>query len=109
MIKCCDQCAPCCQHCIYAKFEHIIIGREVFNGEAVECKIHPEKNINGSYYCDNFHCFQSITIDKARALIIELMNNGTIRTPDAVEKIRKDLKISPEDVKEQFKKAKQKL
>lgn len=61
MIKCSQGCYACCQHCKYAIYEELEIDGIIFNGEAVQCKIHPEEtHVSGTWWCDDFHCFRSI-------------------------------------------------
>ena len=63
MIKCSDNCIPCCDFCIYAEHEELKLdnGTYVDKGSPTNCKLHPDKvhNILCELcgYCDDFHCF----------------------------------------------------
>ena len=58
MVRCSEGCIPKCQDCIYAEYEQIEVFGEpdTFDGEANGCKIHPENEVNATYWCDDFHC-----------------------------------------------------
>jgi len=58
MVKCSEECIPTCQHCIYAEYEKLEIDGKTYNGEAKQCSKHHQE-INGSYWCKDFHCFRA--------------------------------------------------
>ena len=61
MIKCSKECVPTCGHCVNVELDQIELNGVVYEGDAIACKTHPENNdkVDGSYYCDDFHCFRT--------------------------------------------------
>lgn len=58
MIKCNEDCIPCCDFCIYA--EHEMLEDNIIGGP-IGCRLHPEQEYQwkaeACSYCKNFHCF----------------------------------------------------
>ena len=63
MVKCSDDCIPCCDFCIHAVHEDFEDNGKIIRGGPIGCKKHPDKehaNIAlGCGYCNDFHCFNA--------------------------------------------------
>jgi len=65
MVKCSENCTPCCDFCIYAV--HEIYYDEKFGGDIkggpIRCDLHHDKKhdmiCEFCGWCDDFHCFKA--------------------------------------------------
>ena len=61
MIKCNDDCCPCCDFCIYAIHEEFEMTGEIITGGPIGCGLHKDDKhqdiAESCGCCDDFHCF----------------------------------------------------
>jgi hypothetical protein len=72
MVKCGDQCTPCCDFCVFAvheTWEDKELGGTVYGGP-IHCEKHPDKKhdliCENCGYCEDFYCFKAES-EKTRA------------------------------------------
>ena len=60
MIKCSDQCTPCCDHCIHAYHEYFEYEDGFELGGPIGCVIHKDRTHQriavSCGWCDDFYC-----------------------------------------------------
>ena len=60
MIKCDENCTPCCDFCIYAIHEAWEEDGKVYEGEPLMCRLHKDdehkKLAQNCSYCNDYHC-----------------------------------------------------
>lgn len=63
MVKCSDDCIPCCDFCIHAIHGKLEYNGKMIGGGPIGCKKYPDKRHKdiaiGCGYCDDFHCFNA--------------------------------------------------
>ena len=67
MIKCDENCVPCCDYCIYCEHEEIVDQDEenewISIGASIGCKLHEDEEHQDlaifCSYCDDFHCIRA--------------------------------------------------
>lgn len=61
MIKCGDDCTPCCDFCIHAIHEEFELNGQMTMGGPIGCGLHKDEEhqdiAETCGYCDDFHCF----------------------------------------------------
>ena len=61
MIKCSNDCIPCCDFCIHAIQEKMPWDKDVATGGPIGCKLHVDKEhqdiAESCGCCEDFHCF----------------------------------------------------
>lgn len=60
MILCSERCIPICDFCVHCIHELFEEDGEMLKGAPIDCKIGKSecKDYGGTYYCEEFHCFQ---------------------------------------------------
>ena len=60
MVKCCEECIPCCDYCVEAKHVWIDINGKKVKIAPEGCNKHPEEHYQSMArscgYCRDFHC-----------------------------------------------------
>ena len=63
MIKCADDCMPCCDFCIHVIHKMGEINGKVVSLAPIGCSLYKDKEHQdfavGCYYCEDFHCFSA--------------------------------------------------
>ena len=63
MILCNKDCTPCCDFCIYAEQEKIVVNGRECTGGPIGCNLHKDQEHQdialGCGFCDDFHCFRA--------------------------------------------------
>jgi hypothetical protein len=61
MIKCNDDCIPCCDFCIHAIHEEFEHNGDTILGGPIGCSLHEDTEhqdiAEACGYCEDFHCF----------------------------------------------------
>lgn len=61
MIKCSDDCMPCCDFCIHAIHDEFELNGGTIIGGPIGCSLHEDERhqeiAENCGFCDDFHCF----------------------------------------------------
>jgi hypothetical protein len=61
MIKCCEECIPCCDYCIHAIPEYFEKNGRVITDGPIGCILHCDEEhqyiADSDGCCEDFHCF----------------------------------------------------
>lgn len=63
MVKCNDDCIPCCDFCIHSEHEYFESNGKIVKGGPIGCLLHTDEEhqqiAEGCGSCEDFHCFNA--------------------------------------------------
>lgn len=69
MVLCGNECIPCCDFCIHAKHNKIVVDGMECTGGPIGCLLHKDQEHQdiayGCGYCEDYHCFNAAKNDVA--------------------------------------------